>query len=64
MCPGHGHIKQQLALGTNCPSRVVMHQHVLDVKVLRYALSCVSVRAPYIVHDTLLEANAVCEGQA
>ena len=31
MCPGHGHIKQQLALGTKCPSRVVMHQHVLDV---------------------------------
>ena len=43
VCPGHGHIKQQLALGTKCPSRVVMHQHVLDVKVLRYELPCVSV---------------------
>ena len=31
VCPGHGHIKQQLALGTKCPSRVVMHQHVLDI---------------------------------
>ena len=31
MRPGHGHTKQQLEIGTKCPSGVVMHQHVFDV---------------------------------